>query len=99
MLDAKLSRRLEASAKGSQEGKKVQDLFKLMRSHASLWPQASANIYANKGAVTPGVNRNTLDGFSDDRVTNILPLLEEGRYHFQPSQRVYIPKANGKLRP
>ena len=99
MLDAKLSRRLEAIAKVSQDGRKVQDLFKIMRSHDSLWLQAYANIYANKGAVTPGVNQNTLDGFSDERVTNIIQLLEEGRYHFHPSQRVYIPKANGKLRP
>ncbi len=99
MLDAKLSRRLEAITKVSQDGRKVQDLFKIMRSHDSLWLQAYANIYANKGAVTPGVNQNTLDGFSDERVTNIIQLLEEGRYHFHPSQRVYIPKANGKLRP
>jgi hypothetical protein len=99
MLDAKLRRRLEALAKVSQAGKKVQGLFKIMRSQASLWLQAYANIYANKGAVTPGVNRNTLDGFSDERVINIIHLLEEDRYHFQPSQRVSIPKAHGKLRP
>ena len=37
MLDAKLSRRLEAIEKVSKDGKKVQDLFKLMRSHESLW--------------------------------------------------------------
>jgi RNA-directed DNA polymerase len=70
-----------------------------MRSHESLWLKAYTNIYANKGAITPGVNRNTLDGFSDERVTNIIQLLEENRYHFHPSKRVYIPKANGKLRP
>jgi RNA-directed DNA polymerase len=99
MLDAKLSRRLEAIEKVSRDGKKVQDLFKLMRSHESLWLKAYTNIYANKGAITPGVNRNTLDGFSDERVTNIIQLLEENRYHFHPSKRVYIPKANGKLRP
>ena len=85
MLDAKLSRRLEAIEKVSKEGKKVLDLFKLMRSHESLWLQAYTNIYANKGAITPGVNRNTLDGFSDERVTNIIQLLEEDRYHFHPS--------------
>jgi len=99
MLDAKLSRRLEAMEKVSKEGKKVQDLFKIMRNHDSLWLKAYTNIYANKGAITPGVNRNTLDGFSDERVTNIIQLLEEDRYHFHPSKRVYIPKANGKLRP
>jgi retron-type reverse transcriptase len=90
---------LEAIEKVSRDGKKVQDLFKLMRSHESLWLKAYTNIYANKGAITPGVNRNTLDGFSDERVTNIIQLLEENRYHFHPSKRVYIPKANGKLRP
>ena len=99
MLDAKLTRRLEAIEKVSKRGKKVQDLFTIMRNHDSLWLQAYANIYANHGAITPGVNRNTLDGFSDERVTNIIQLLEEDRYPFHPSKIVYIPKANGKHRP
>ncbi len=99
MLDAKLSRRLEAIEEASRKGKKVQDLFKIMRTHESLWLQAYANIYANKGATTPGINKNTLDGFSDERVKNIIHLLEEDKYQFSPSKRVYIPKAYGKLRP
>ena len=99
MLDAKLSRRLEAIEEVSRKGKKVQDLFKIMRTHESLWLQAYANIYANKGAITPGINKNTLDGFSDERVKNIIHLLEEDKYQFSPSKRVYIPKAYGKLRP
>ena len=99
MLDAKLSRRLEAIEEASRKGKKVQDLFKIMRTHESLWLQAYANIYANKGAITPGINKNTLDGFSDERVKNIIHLLEEDKYQFSPSKRVYIPKAYGKLRP
>ena len=87
-LDAKLSRRLAAIEAASRKGKKVQDLLKIMRPHESLWLQAYANIYANKGAITPGINKNTLDGFSDERVKNILHLLAEDQDQCSPSKRV-----------
>jgi RNA-directed DNA polymerase len=55
--------------------------------------------YANAGAMTPGVEEVTLDGFSEERVTSIMTRLKSGTYRFQPVRRTYVPKKNGKQRP
>jgi RNA-directed DNA polymerase len=49
--------------------------------------------------MTQGVDGPTIDGFSDERCANLCMLLRENRYVPSPSRRVYIPKANGKMRP
>jgi RNA-directed DNA polymerase len=64
-----------------------------------LWKQAYANIYSNKGATTKGVNNNTLDGFSEERVNHFIGMLVKSKYCPKPVRRTYIPKKNGKLRP
>jgi RNA-directed DNA polymerase len=87
-----------AIAKISQQGKRINGLFRLME-NPELWIQAYAKINPNKGAMTKGVDNSTMDGFSTERVANLIELLKEGRYHFKPVRRVYIPKANGKKRP
>lgn len=73
-------------------------LFRLLE-NPILWYEAYANIYANGGAITPGVNKTTLDGFSEERVASIITRLKNGTYRFQPVRRVYIPKKSGKKRP
>jgi RNA-directed DNA polymerase len=65
-----------------------------------IWYEAYANLYSNKGAITKGVNGNTMDGFSQERVENIITSLRKGKYRFKPVRRVYIPKHTGnKQRP
>ncbi len=64
-----------------------------------LWEQAYGNIYANKGAMTPGVDGLTMDGYSHERAENLRELLRENRYVPTPVRRVYVPKPNGKQRP
>ena len=64
-----------------------------------VWMEAYANISANKGATTRGVNQNTLDGFTDERVVNLQTLLKENRYRPKPVRRIYIPKSDGRKRP
>ncbi|HEY5869218.1 MAG TPA: hypothetical protein VI542_27250, partial [Candidatus Tectomicrobia bacterium] len=65
----------------------------------SIWYQAYANIHPNRGAATPGHAGTSLDGFSAGRVQRLIEALHTGAYKPQPVKRVYIPKANGKLRP
>ncbi len=98
MLSATVMRRLEALGTISQEGKRINGLFRLLEDRV-LWHEAYANIYANKGAITPGVDEVTLDGFSEERVASIITRLKNGTYRFQPTRRVYIPKKSGKKRP
>jgi RNA-directed DNA polymerase len=61
--------------------------------------EAYANIYANTGATTKGINHNTLDGFTDERITNLVTLLKENRYEPKPVRRIHIPKNDGRTRP
>jgi group II intron reverse transcriptase/maturase len=98
MLSADVNRKLEAIEHASRNGVRVKDLSRLMN-HPAIWFQAYANIYANKGAVTKGIDNTTMDGFSEDRVLNLIKLLKERLYKPKPVRRIYIPKANGKLRP
>ncbi len=98
MLPATVIRRLEALATISQQGKRINGLFRLML-NPIVWHEAYANIYANEGAITKGVDHVTLDGFSEQRVNTIITQLRNGSYRFQPVRRVYIPKKQGKKRP
>jgi RNA-directed DNA polymerase len=98
MLSATVIKRLEALETISQQGKRINGLFRLLE-NPILWHEAYANIYSNEGAMTPGVDAVTLDGFSEERVTSIITRLKSGAYHFQPVRRTYVPKKNGKKRP
>jgi group II intron reverse transcriptase/maturase len=65
-----------------------------------LFLMAYAKLYANEGATTAGTDPNdTVDGMSLKRIEKIIQSLEAGTYQWKPTKRVYIPKANGKLRP
>jgi group II intron reverse transcriptase/maturase len=98
MLPATVIRRLEALGEIAKQGKRLNGLFRLME-HPLVWQEAYANIYSNQGALTPGVDGVTLDGFSQERVASIIARLKDGSYRFRPVRRVYVPKRNGKKRP
>ncbi len=57
------------------------------------------NIYSNPGNMTKGVDGRTLDGFTMDRIENIIKQLRDKSYKPNPAKRIYIKKKNGKLRP
>lgn len=64
-----------------------------------LYLAAYGKLYRNKGATTPGVTGETVDGMSLDKIKAIIELIRYERYRWSPAKRVYIPKANGKKRP
>jgi len=60
---------------------------------------AYKNLYANNGAATRGVDDDTADGFSEEKVALIIQTLKDGTYTPKPARRTYIKKKNGKMRP
>ena len=64
-----------------------------------LYLLAYGRLYSNHGAMTPGVDGETVDGMSLARIGRVIDALRHERYRFQPVKRVYIPKKSGKLRP
>ncbi|MYU14808.1 maturase [Streptomyces sp. SID8361] len=60
---------------------------------------AYGRIYANHGAMTPGVTSETVDGMSQRKIDRIIEAMRHERYRFRPVRRVHIPKKNGKTRP
>jgi group II intron reverse transcriptase/maturase len=65
-----------------------------------LFLRAYGNLYANKGALTPGTDpTDTVQGMSCKRIDTIIQQLAEGTYQWKPARRVQIPKRNGQMRP
>lgn len=64
-----------------------------------LYLLAYGRIYANHGAMTPGVTSETVDGMSQRKIERTIEAMRHERYRFRPARRVHIPKRNGKTRP
>jgi group II intron reverse transcriptase/maturase len=74
-------------------------VYRLIRQR-DLFLTAYGKLYANKGAMTPGVNPDdTVDGMSQKRIAAIIADLEAGAYQWTPVQRIYIDKKKGGKRP
>jgi retron-type reverse transcriptase len=64
-----------------------------------LYLLAYGRLYSNQGAMTPGVDGETVDGMSQVKIGRIIDAMRHERYRFRPVKRVYIPKKKGKTRP
>jgi group II intron reverse transcriptase/maturase len=64
-----------------------------------LFLGAYNKLYRNDGAMTPGTTAETVDGMTRQRIEQIIQRLREERYQFEPTRRVYVPKADGRQRP
>ncbi len=49
--------------------------------------------------MTPGSDGQTLDGISKNKIEKLSTELTSETFQFKPSERIWIPKANGKMRP
>lgn len=91
-------RQLDVIRNASKEGKIITDCYRLMYKK-ELWIKAYAKLYQNSGNLTKGTSEETIDGFSLQKIDDIIEELKAGTFRFAPVRRVYIPKANGKKRP
>ena len=57
-----------------------------------LYYLAYNKLYRNKGASTKGVDDDTADGFSEDKINKIIQSLADETYAPKPVRREYIPK-------
>jgi len=81
-----------------RRGLPLEELYRQLF-NPQLYLLAYGRIYANKGAMTPGVTGETADGMSMGKIGRIIDAMRHERYRFAPVRRVYIPKKNGKRRP
>lgn len=57
-----------------------------------LYYIAYQNLYSNKGAGTKGVDNDTADGFSEEKINRIIKSLSDETYQPKPARREYIQK-------
>lgn len=57
-----------------------------------LYYLAYNKLYRNKGAATKGVDDDTADGFSEEKINRIIQSLADETYMPKPVRREYIPK-------
>ena len=83
-----------------ERGQRGQPLERLYRHfyNRDLYLRAYGKLYANKGAMTPGITSETVDGMSLAKIDILIESLRQERYRWTPVRRTYIPKSNGKQR-
>lgn len=64
-----------------------------------VYKKAYYKMKSKPGNMTPGSDGNTLDGMSLKRLEDLRNSIRDWTFEFKPTRRIYIPKANGKLRP
>jgi len=91
--------RLEALRKANGNPNWVnRDLYRLMFK-PSLYVIAYERIKSSPGNMTPGTDKQTLDGFSRNIIDRIVGEMKQESFQFARARRVLIPKASGGTRP
>jgi RNA-directed DNA polymerase len=90
-----------AQAAQDDPARRFTDLYSLM--HWDYWIRCAARaVLARPGSSTAGVDGKTRDYFKatyEAQIATLVGSLKGRTYEPQPVRRVYIPKANGKMRP
>lgn len=81
-----------------EKGLPLERVYRLLYT-PDLYLRAYARLYSNKGAMTRGATAETVDGMSLAKIEQLIEELRNDKFRWTPVRRVYIPKANGKMRP
>uniref|UniRef100_UPI0023F1FF6A reverse transcriptase n=1 Tax=Cyathus jiayuguanensis TaxID=380660 RepID=UPI0023F1FF6A len=63
-----------------------------------IFKSAYQKLRSKPGNMTPGVDKENLDGISLDWANKTIEKLKDRTFQFKPSSRVFIPKSNGEMR-
>src|SRR5438105_7224923 len=96
MRDAKTV--LEIVHDRGKRGLHLEDVYRMLY-NPHLYMVAYSRLYRNKGAMTPGMTAETVDGMNLEKIRLIIESIRHEQYRWTPVKRVYIKKKNGKLRP
>lgn len=98
--EAQLKERLDFIYAKSKKGRVFHGLWELAFNPVTI-VTAIHNIKSNKGAKTPGVDEQDIDYYLQMPYEELIELVIRTAkdYHPKPVRRVYIPKADGKMRP
>jgi len=81
-----------------KRGLPLDDLYRQLF-NPDLYLRGYGRLARNKGALTQGITKETVDGMSQHVIEQIIEALRFERFRWMPTRRVYIPKKNGKKRP
>jgi retron-type reverse transcriptase len=82
-----------------RRGLPLEDVYRQLF-NPGLYLTAYGKLCRNKGAMTPGVTPETVDGMSLEKIQTIIEAIRHERYRWSPARRIYIEKKNStKKRP
>lgn len=82
---------LDITRKRGERGLPIERLYRQLF-NPQLYLMAYGRLYANKGAMTPGVTKETTDGMALDKIGSVIGALRAERYRWSAARRVYIEK-------
>ncbi|MFG5370888.1 reverse transcriptase domain-containing protein [Enterococcus faecalis] len=74
------------------------DLYRILF-NPQMYMNAYIKLAPKQGNMTHGVDKQSIDGFSNELIVELISELKKETYKPKASKRIYIPKANGKKRP
>lgn len=82
-------------------GEKREPLTRIYRQlwNENLYVSAYSRLYANDGALTPGVTSETVDEMSLAKIRRIIERISTETYRWTPVRRQEIPRSDGRTRP
>ena len=89
---------LEIVHERGKRGLPLENVYR-MPYNPHLYMMAYGRLYRNKGAMTPGITDETVDGMTLEKIRLIIESIRHEQYRWIPVKRVYIQKKNGNKRP